>query len=365
MKAVDEANARWGSANVDVAAAQWSEALREPGAGDETRASFEAWLTHDASHAEAWQRVQSARALVDAAAESPELLVLRHETLARIGGDRYGRRRRYSALAASLVLATLIGIGIGIGVFAPERARRAYDDARAVLAGNVYETAVGQRTTVTLEDGSVLTLNTDSRVSVHYKNGIRGVTLERGQALFKVAKDAAHPFVVTADGREVKALGTEFDVRLSSTAIEVTLLEGRVAITRDAPAARGAVAPRGAAQRIAVAELVPGQQLVDADARTPVVRKADVRRITSWRNGQLVFEGERLADAVAEMNRYARRQIVLGDSALNELRVSGAFDTGGTDTFVEALSAYFPIDVTARDDDSILLELRPSQAARQ
>ncbi|MFD0319595.1 FecR family protein [Lysobacter gummosus] len=81
--------------------------------------------------------------------------------------------------------------------------------------------------------------------------------------------------------------------------------------------------------------------------------------MVSWRHGQIVFENERLEDAITEMNRYSRKQIVLSDSNLASLKISGAFNTGDTSTFVEALTAYFPIEHTSAESGTIVLKPLP------
>src|SRR5690606_18195659 len=122
-----------------------------------------------------------------------------------------------------------------------------------------------ERLAVPLDDGSLLTLNTDTRAVVRYRDGIRGVTLQKGQALFEVAKDPSRPFVVTAGQRTVTALGTAFDVRLSESRFEVTMLEGRVVV-----APQSAHAPLTYADADLVddrTELGPGDQLVATAAQ--------------------------------------------------------------------------------------------------
>lgn len=107
------------------------------------------------------------------------------------------------------------------------------------------------------------------------------------------------------------------------------------------------------------AQLTAGEQLVAtaADA-APIVREANVQRETSWRNGQLIFENDRLADAVKEINRYGGRRVVLDDARLGELRVSGIFNTGNTAVFVETLTNYFPLRVAESGPDEIVLAAR-------
>lgn len=337
--------------DIDEAAARWSEVLRDadPDADASLRAAFESWRAGSQAHATAFRRVEAAHALARAVADAPEMLELRRETLARAANARPSCAPRIYAysIAASLVAVAAIGLLI----LRPDAPGRMVRDMQDAIAGNVHETGIGQRSEVKLDDGSVVTLNTDSRVSVHYEGRMRAVTLERGQALFKVAKDRSRPFVVTADGRQVTALGTEFEVHMSERLFEVTLLEGRVTVTRERTQPTAiAVAP--------TAELQPGQQFVALAAAVPQVRAADVRREVSWRHGQVVFENESLADAVAEINRYSRNQIVLGDTRLAALKISGAFNTGDTDTFVDAVTAYFPIERAVSQSDAIVLKPR-------
>jgi transmembrane sensor len=343
---------------IDEAAARWSEILRDAGDDRQVREAFEAWQSHSPQNASAFRRVEAAQTFISSIADtSDEMQRLRRETLARAVGveSHCSYWWRNSAVAASLMAAAVLGM------FAmnPNTSRQIYHDARDAIAGNIYQTGIGQTSVVSLDDGSVVTLNTNSRISVHYEQGVRGITLERGQALFKVAKDRAHPFVVSAGGRQVTALGTEFDVHLSDQLFEVTLLEGRVTVTRDdhghAPATVGKAKPAPL-----LAELRPGQQFVAVAKAVPRVRPADVRRVISWRHGQIVFENERLEDAVAEMNRYSRRQVVLSDPRLGSLKISGAFNTGDVGTFVEALTDYFPIERATREDDAIVLKSRPT-----
>jgi transmembrane sensor len=185
-------------------------------------------------------------------------------------------------------------------------------------------------------------------VSVNYGPGRRDIRLYEGQAYFKVAHDASRPFVVTAGDTRVTALGTEFDVRLAPGRLAVTLVTGRVRVDR-------ADAENTDAHPLAV--LDPGEQY-RARLNTPhTVAAVDIVRTTAWRRGQLIFEGENLGDAVAEMNRYGRRRIVVRDD-LADLPIAGAFETGQSDTFVEALTAYFPIRVVSQNDAEVVLAWR-------
>ena len=160
--------------------------------------------------------------------------------------------------------------------------------------------------------------------------------------------------MVQAGNRRITALGTAFDVRLSATAVAVTLIEGRVTVETTAMAVVGGTPqPREAPPAI----LLPGEQLLATatPGTIPVVRKADIRRATSWREGMLLFEGETLAQAIAEVNRYGGRRIEIGDPALADLQISGAFKTGQPEAFIDTLSWYLPIRVVEADGQRIIL----------
>jgi transmembrane sensor len=278
------------------------------------------------------------------------------------------------AVAAVLV----IGVGLAFVSLAPRFAPEGTLASRlADLIGKArpdrYRTAVGERLAVTLADGSQVTLDTDSELKVNFTKAERDVRLTRGQAFFEVAKDHVHPFVVEAQNRRFVAVGTAFDVRVDGEQVKVTMVEGTVRVERKAPGSDGtatgtSVAPASRAHLGAnakpgvsaalVTTITAGEQLVTDAARADHVRAADLERSTSWRRGQLVFDDTRLADAVAELNRYSEVKIELSDPALADLRLSGAFATGRPALFVEAITSYFPIEVTRTDDRTVILSAK-------
>lgn len=368
--------------SLDEAAALWSECLREAEGDEDVLAAFERWRGRNPEHAEAFERVDTAQLMVESVADEPGIMTLRNETLSRVAMQRMaaermpvpGRRRRFSAPAMAAVFAAVMIAALGVIAYEPALRYGIYDRAVALATGTeIYRTGIGQRSMVTLNDGSTLSLNTDSLVQVDYSENIRQVNLRRGQALFEVEKDRLRPFIVDANGHRVTALGTAFDVRQSADSIEVTLIEGRVLVERTAIGPAGtqhnsSLQPTGTIPKSWLESpneqlrtsneqlvLTPGQQFVHAANVVPVVRLADVGRITSWRDGRVIFDDDSLSSVVAEMNRYSHRRIILDDRRLTDLEVSGAFDTGKTDVFVEALTTYFPIRVIERDDDKIVL----------
>jgi transmembrane sensor len=181
-------------------------------------------------------------------------------------------------------------------------------------------------------------------VRVEFRGKERRVVLQHGQAFFEVAHDAARPFIVVADGARVRAIGTKFDVRHDSAAVRVTLLQGRVQV-------RGGHGSE--------AELAPGQSVVadQSGVSRPVATNADA--VASWTSGRITFSGAPLRDAVAEVNRYSKRKIVLTPAdGLAAEPVSGVFEPGDTKTFIAALETVFDLKVAAEDDREIRLARR-------
>jgi len=212
----------------------------------------------------------------------------------------------------------------------------------------VYSTAKGQQRQLTLDDGSVITLDTASTVQVAYAAHRRDAALLQGQAFFRVAKDINRPFVVTAGDRLITAVGTAFDVRMDGGRVRVALIEGRVHVD--------ALTPRGLARfvpALATQTLDAGQELVAAVDGAVSVTVADVERMARWQEDQLIFRDDTVEAAVAELNRYSNAPIVIRDPRIAALRVSGVFGTNRQDNFLAALTSYYPI-VTKRESSGAI-----------
>lgn len=209
-----------------------------------------------------------------------------------------------------------------------------------------HTTAVGEQQQVLLEDGTRMSLNTDTRVRVTMGSSGRSVNVQRGEALFEVAKDARRPFVVRVSRSEVVAVGTVFAVKLAGNgartdaALSVTLIQGKVTVRPVAGGGTDGIAPAGpldmqAGERMRLVKAVGG-------ANSPATEQVDrphLEQVTAWTRSQAIFEDASLADAVAEMNRYNRTPIVLvGNTDLSMLRVSGQYRTGDSVGFAHAVA---------------------------
>ena len=292
--------------------------------------AFEAWLDDGAATREAYATVEEF--WVGAAQlESLPKFEGKRQTILRTM-DRARMTRRAAMVGAFAAVAVgLTGVGVhGLGGPKP-------------LATQSFKTAMGQQATVTLPDGSVVTLNTDTVVRTKADPNRRMVYLDQGQAFFRVAKDRRHPFVVSAGGRTVTALGTAFDVRLDGGALKVVLVEGKVRVEEVAPAPlpiQGTASPARephVSPSTRSTEMEAGSQLVAIDNADWRLTRADIQRETSWTSGKIVVDDEALGDVVAELNRYSSRKIVIADAHLSDERISGVYEPGDIEGFARAL----------------------------
>ena len=330
---------------VDEAAAYWMMRLSSAGCGPADRSAFEAWRHQKFAHAEAYARAEHALAVVDRHVGSTALSPLGEKVL--VETERNSLHVVRAAMASVAVALTLVvSAAIYLGV--------ADDEADQTLTADMetYETAIGGRSMASSSDGSSVTLNTDSRVEVDFSPDVRRLTLLRGQALFEVTKDS-RPFEVIAGDRRIVALGTAFDVRVDpDVGVQVTLLKGRVSVDSIVQATTVSNALWEPQRN----ELVPGEQLIARAHEPAVVAPVDTERVTSWREGRLVFRDEPLAQAVKEINRYnASRLFVSDDVRLRQIRVSGVFQAGRTDSFVLALETIHPVAAQQLAEDHIAL----------
>lgn len=325
--------------NAHSEAALWHERLTASLVDVEAHTEFERWLSASPRHAEAYADVDATLRLGREMSETAPILALRHETATRMAATTRTLVYRLG-VAAAMLIATLSGAGLAW--YMNVRSNQAV--LAAQLPGEVYQTRIGERMTLTLMDGSTATLNTASRLRVNYSDSERHLTLESGQALFDVAKGQPRPFVVSAGSQQITAHGTEFDVRLEPEKVNVALVEGIVSV-------RNQMNPSTQELR-----LKPGDVLSAGANSHSLQTVHDMKSLVSWRDGLLIFDNASLSTAVAEMNRYVERPIVLADPRLGKLRISGAFHAGGTGTFVDAVARLFPVAVVQEGPRAIVLD---------
>jgi transmembrane sensor len=258
------------------------------------------------------------------------------------------RRGRFAAFAASGLLAIL-----SIGFW--------YIQLR-----NTYVTSVGEERTVSLTDGSTIELNSNSVVRLNFSQAMRGVELLRGQALFHVAKDHTRPFIVRTNNVQVRAVGTQFDVYRNQAATTVTVVEGTVAVLPAGSGSSGVIGKGSdnvlpASPPTLAISSGPGEMLVTAGeqvtvtpAAAPKPIKADVATATSWAQHQLIFKGASLENVAEEFNRYNKRHLIIHDSLISNLKITGIFSSTDPSSLIRFLEARPDIAVTVSGNEIVV-----------
>ena len=203
----------------------------------------------------------------------------------------------------------------------------------------------------TLEDGSLVQLNRGAQLSIDFTAGVRRVRLMRGEAHFAVAKNPERPFVVEAGGVTVRAVGTAFNVQLTSAAVEVVVAEGRVAVGREAEAHSTPMASvLDARQRVVV-------PLRETGLGPPAVTLSEAELATRlvWQPRMLDFTDAPLASVVEELNRRNPVQLVPESAALRELRVNASIRSDNVEGFVRLLESSFDLRAEWRSETEIVL----------
>jgi transmembrane sensor len=311
------------SVQVRADAAAWVAKLHSSERTHALEAALRAWLVEDAAHASAFELATRAWELGGAV---PSTSVPRIEPGARHTRFKLG----WPVLAASVAAAAVLTV--------------------LSLRDPTYSTGVGEQRSLVLNDGTHVTLNTASSLAVHYTQGTRLVRLQAGEVFFDVAKNPRRPFVVAVGGESITATGTAFSVRRYGQAVEVTLVEGTV---RVAMASASGSTPNSLADGHV---LSPGQRLT-VTGGAPRVDRPDVEAVTAWRRGEVVLDHTRLADAIAEMNRYSPVPLVLSAPQAEAIEVSGIFRAGDSLRFAHAISETYGIEVR-EEPDRILLAAR-------
>ncbi|MFZ0269449.1 FecR family protein [Caulobacter sp.] len=310
---------RQSAQEIEAEAFQWVMALDRK---DDPRAQrrLEAWLHGDTRRQGAFLKAQAMWAAMDEAAKNQPL---RAESGPAARPVRRLDRRRWLAggMAAGLVAA------LGLG-----------------LRPETYRTARGEQRTMPLDDGSAIRINTESALSVAMTKAQRRIRLRDGEAWFRVAHDKTRPFLVEAGRVAVQATGTAFAVRREAAGVDVLVTEGTVDVWNlDAPGRKVSL-KAGQSLFVPKALDLPTAEKVQDDAGA-------VSRKLAWREGHIELDGETLATAVSEFNRYNRVQLQVTDPALAQERLFGVFRVDDPDGFVQAVqvSLHASIQHPARD----------------
>lgn len=332
-------------------AARWWRVMQdeEPSAGE--KCEFAAWIAQSPTHVEEMLRLarfhkalssgevrwpgDASEALIRAAKTSSDGTVV---PLSRPGTQRAEPTRR-PVRAVAFGLAATVLLVVCVSWLAQSRAES-------------FQTKIGEQRSVMLDDGSRVTLNTASRIDVRLLADRRIVDLVSGEALFEVAHDAQRPFDVRASDIVARAVGTQFEVDRRATRIEVTVVEGRVAVTA-AKAAESHLLSAG--ERIAVDSTGPGR----------VEKGINVTDAIAWTQRQLVFRRRPLGEIAEEFNRYNAAQVDIRSATLRKQEVSGIFRTDDVSSFVALLASKRGVHVVGNGSGGYIVTSDESTAPQK
>jgi transmembrane sensor len=304
-------------------AAQWFVRLQEPVADVEVQRRFQAWLDQHPQHRNEFEVLKglwNAADLLPAArlrslCETPPAL-------------KKPRRVLRYAVAAS-VLAVALGLGLFSGLNHP------------LPYTAEFSTTLNERRHVALPDGSVVDLDSRSRIQVRFDKGQRNVELTEGEAMFSVEHDTSRPFVVEAGSGKVTVTGTRFDIRHGTRETRVVVEQGTVKVQG-----------RDAADSDFI-NLTAGLGTdVDVQGRVAAAYAVNPGEMTAWRNGKLVFNNASLADVAEQVSRYREKPLKVANAAVGDLRLTSVFKSDNTDALLKALPSILPVAVRTLGDGS-------------
>jgi transmembrane sensor len=249
-----------------------------------------------------------------------------------------------------VVLLALLVVGLAAGI-----SLRMYSERSE---WQLTSTAIGDYRRLPLSDGSTLELNTATEVRYRLTERVRLLDLREGEARFRVAHDPTRPFVVLAANTVVRAVGTEFTVRIRDNGkVDVVVAEGVVAVSHRVRDSAFRELLYGPEVSLAGGTPVPEKRMVTDDrGRFAAVEmtRAKIEAHDAWRNNMLIFDETPLREIVAEFNRYNRRKLEIADPAMGNVPIGGRYRPRDVEGFLENLGQLLKIRVESQRDGRLL-----------
>jgi transmembrane sensor len=324
---------------IDAQALNWLERLNGGDMPDQDIEAYVTWMEANPAHAETYRRFEAAWI---ASAEAADAIRARFGPEARQAGDggslltalgnvlRPFVRPSLTPQFAGAVTAT---IAVIILALQPQEPAPSSD-------GVVYATAVGEWRDVALADGSSVTLNTGTELSVHLSNQTRRVDLLSGEAFFSVARDESRPFIVQAGKGQVSVLGTQFNVRLTSSGFSVAVAEGLVAVSPT-------LGDGQESQQLLEAE--QGAE-VNTEVAAVTLFAVDTDRLASWRQGRLVYRDTPLTEVIADLSRYGQTEVLVSGEDVGAIAFTGVLNIDTPEVMAQRLAGLLELNVTIDQD---------------
>ena len=340
--------------NIQEQACLWVSRL-DRGLKSDEKVELDTWLAESNAHRQA---LLDAASLWDDMSVLNELSGLFPQPTAR----HTTKKRALPKNAVWGIAATFLVMAIAIGVIVQRTWLNSTPEFAAV--SQKVQTGVGEQKNVTLSDGSLLHLNTNSLVTVDFTSSARNIVLLKGEAHFEVAHDKTRPFSVTAGNNTVTAVGTAFNMQyVDDNAFELVVTDGKVLVKDRFKASSSNESLFG--KRPVTEEGL----LMFAGEKATVLGKVEARESMSqdeidddlaWQQGMIVFKGEPLESVLLEIGRYTPVRFHISDNSLRKRRVAGYFKVGDIDGLLSALESSFNITYEKVTETSIELKLAKS-----
>lgn len=320
---MDTRDCACGQTTVRDDAARWFVRLQEPAVSADEQQRFDAWLNQHPQHRDEFQLLQGLWTAADLL-PAPRLKAL---------AENQPTRRERRPLLRYAVAASVLAVALGLGLFSGLNHPGGYSAE--------FSTALGERKHVALPDGSVIDLNSRSRLQVRYETDRRLIELSEGEAMFSVEHDSARPFVVEAGSGKITVTGTRFDVRRDVTQTRVAVEQGTVKVQgHDAPDNEFINLTAGLGTH------------VDEQGKVAAAYAVNPAELTAWRGGKLVFNNARLSEVAAEVSRYREQPLTVSNPDVANLRLTSVFKSADTDALLKALPSILPVAIRTLADGS-------------
>jgi len=294
-------------------AIEWFIALQSDQCTAKQRQQFQHWLAQDQNHQHAYQQAEKLWSQFDE---------IKTESINGLNPTRSAnykpRLNRQNAILALMLSA-------GLTTFCQDY----------FAETTHYVTGIGEQKRLTLEDGSQLTINAASRLSVHIAWFRRQIELHEGEVLFEVSHQPLRPFTVATRVTRIKDIGTVFNVRQRPEGGAISVLEGEVELLTNNHWS-GERLTAGFARRI------------NKNGELLAIEKSNPNIASNWTRGRLMFDHTPLTEVVAELERHHPIHFVFTNPRLAKQTLSGNFDVSDLNPFLQALEQILPIKVSYR-----------------
>jgi transmembrane sensor len=341
---------------VNERAREWFSLMQSGSVRDEQKADFELWLASDEAHRDAYEQLEIIWRDIAILATAEEGAGLRQSTdeqeldsfFASIGKAIKGFVGKLGLVDDGFAFLpqfglTVASVAIVIAVFSLSQTQNT--DIK------IYTSGLGEMKSIRLDDGSEITLAAKSRIRAWSTSDERRIVLESGQAFFVVSKDPGRPFLVDANNTQIKVVGTQFDVHLGRARTRVAVLEGIVDVRSTAESAASTLpAPK---------RLTAGQQITQrSETEFLAVQSITEAELGAWRSGRLIYRNAKLADVLADANRYYDGDIVLAPGVSGEMKVTATVRTDEIRFLPDMLAQSLPITVKKTPAGRVLIEAK-------